>query len=325
MYLFHKAGGLAAGLVFIVLLFSPAGCSLKQTATLSLPAVNPEGTLLEDVPFYPQETFQCGPASLAMVLAWTGLEVTPQDLTDDVYSPGLHGSLQSALISTARQYGQVAYPINGIRELLAEVNAGHPVIVLQNLGFSWYPKYHYGVIIGYGKEGRTIVLHSGKKAAGQLSVRVFQNTWARADYWGLLVMPPEIIPAKATEEKYVLAVAGLERAGQFEAAVRAYKTALSRWPKSFPAWMGLGNSFYARRDLSSAAYAFKQAALLNPSQGLPLNNLAQVFWEQGKKEEALQAIRHAIELGGPYRNLFEETLRGFEKGEKQDTIFPKPR
>jgi len=38
---------------------------------------------------------------------------------------------------------------------------------------------------------------------------------------------------------------------------------------------------------------------LYPSNGMPINNLAQVLWEQGKKEQALQAIRHAIKLGGP--------------------------
>ena len=309
----HKAGGLAAGLVFILLLFSPAGCSLRQTAALPLPAENHEGIHLDGVPFYPQETYQCGPSSLAMVLAWTGNEVSPQDLTDDVYSPSLHGSLQSSLISTARKYGRVAYPINGTKDLLIEVNAGHPVIILQNLGFSWYPKYHYAVVIGYGKEGRTIVLHSGKNAAEHLSAQIFQNTWSRAAYWGLLVLPPEILPAAASEEKYVLAVAGLERAGQLKAAVRAYKTALSRWPESFPAWIGLGNSFYAQGDLSSAANAFKQAIQLKPAHGLPLNNLAQVLWEQGKKEEAIQTIRHAIELGGPYQDLFEETLHGFDQ------------
>jgi Flp pilus assembly protein TadD len=52
---------------------------------------------------------------------------------------------------------------------------------------------------------------------------------------------------------------------------------------------------------------------LYPSNGMPINNLAQVLWEQGKKQQALQAIRHAIELGGPLKSVFEETLQGFEQ------------
>jgi len=52
---------------------------------------------------------------------------------------------------------------------------------------------------------------------------------------------------------------------------------------------------------------------LYPSNGMPINNLAQVLWEQGKKEQALQAIRHAIELGGPLKSVFEETFRALNK------------
>jgi len=315
-HVFPQAGSWATGLVFILLLFSSSGCNVWRTDKLSLPADKPEEIILQDVPFFQQESYQCGPSSLAMVLAWTGLELSPDDLTVAVYTPALHGSLQPSLMSAARQHGRVAYPINGYMELFAEVNAGHPVIVLQNLGLSWYPKYHYAVVIGYENGGRTIILHSGKNAAERLSGRVFQNTWARADYWGLLVLPPDTLPATATEEKYTSAVAGLERAGHFEAAIGAYNTALIRWPQSLPAWLGLGNSFYTQGDLSSAARAFKQAIQLYPSNGLPLNNLAQVLWEQGKKEDALQAIRHAIELGGPLKHVFEETLQEFDHSEE---------
>ena len=77
--------------------------------------------------------------------------------------------------------------------------------------------------------------------------------------------------------------------------------------------MGLGNSFYAQGNLSSAAGAFEQAIKLYPSNGVPLNNLAQVLWEQGKKEQALQAIRHAIDLNGPFKDAFEETMQNFEQ------------
>jgi tetratricopeptide (TPR) repeat protein len=316
VHIFHQVGGWATGLILIILLFSSSGCSLWRTDKFSLPADLPEEILLDEVPFFQQETYQCGPSSLAMVLAWTGLELTPDDLIADVYSASLHGSLQPSLISAARQYGRVAYPIKGLKELFAEVNAEHPVIVLQNLGLNWYPKWHYAVVIGHENGGRTIILHSGAKAAERLSIQVFQSTWSRSDYWGLLVLPTDELPALVTEGKYLNAVAGLERTRQFEAAISAYKTAITRWPQSLSAWMGLGNSFYAQGDLLSAANAFNQAMQLYPSNGMPMNNLAQVFWEQGKKEQAIQVIRHAIELGGPFKYVFEETLHNFEQNEE---------
>jgi tetratricopeptide (TPR) repeat protein len=289
------------------------GCSQGPTDNLLLSVGNSEEIFLGGVPFFKQETYQCGPSSLAMLLAWDGLNITPHDLTDAVYTAKLHGSLQPSLISAARQYGRVAYPIKGLKELFEELNAGHPVIILQNLGLKWYPKWHYAVVIGYENRGKKIILHTGIKESERISKRLFQKTWSRSDYWGLLILPVDKLPATATEEKYLNAIAGLERAGQFEVAVRGYKTAINRWPKSLSAWMGLGNSFYAKGNLSSAASAFEQAIKLYPQNGMPQNNLAQVLWEQGKKEQALQTIRHAIDLGGPLKDLFEETLQNFEQ------------
>jgi tetratricopeptide (TPR) repeat protein len=309
---FQQIGSLTARLAFIILLFS-SGCSPWHADKLSLTIDEPEEIFLEEVPFFKQGTYQCGPSSLAMVLAWSGLELAPDDLTDDVYTAELHGSLQPSLISAARQYGRVAYPIQGIKELFAELNAGHPVIVLQNLGLNWYPIWHYAVVIGYADNGRTIILHTGIKKAERISIRVFEHTWSHSDYWGLLILPSDELPATATEEKYLNAVAGLERTRQFEAAVSGYKSAIIRWPKGLAAWMGLGNSFYAQGDLSSAAAAFKQAFKLHPSNGMPLNNLSQVLWEQGEKEQAFQTISFAIELGGPFKPVFEETLQGFQQ------------
>jgi len=310
MQIIQQAGNWPTRLVLIILFFS-YGCSPWHTERSSLALEESEEILLEKVPFFKQDTYQCGPSSLAMVLAWTGLELSPDDLTDDVYTEKLHGSIQPSLIGAARQYGRVAYPIQGLNELFAELNRGHPVIVLQNLGLSWYPKWHYAVAIGYTDNGRKIILHSGTKKAEPVPMRLFNHTWSHSDYWGLLVLPPFELPATVNEEKYLNAVAGLERTKEFEAAVVGYKTAINLWPENLAAWMGLGNSYYALGDLSSAADAFEQAFKIYPSNGLPLNNLSQVLWEQGAKEQAILAILHAIELGGPYKHVFNETFLSF--------------
>src|SRR5690554_7080976 len=54
----------------------------------------PASTLLEKVPFYPQEKYQCGPASLATMLNTQGLSTDPDILKELVYIPGREGSLQ---------------------------------------------------------------------------------------------------------------------------------------------------------------------------------------------------------------------------------------
>jgi len=269
---------------------------------------------LDTVPFYPQEAYQCGPASLAMTLTWSGIQVDPEAITPEVFTPSLKGSLQSAMISTARRRGRVAYPISGVEEMLEEVAAGHPVIILQNLGLAWYPVWHYAVVVGYDLEQGIVLLHSGVTSQKRLSQRVFNNTWARGDYWGLLVLPPSRLPATATEHNYVSAVLGLEKAQQWLAAIEGYNTALARWSSSLSARMGLGNSYYALGDLESAEAAFREATRQFPTNGMAFNNLAQVLWEQGKQQEALEAASRAVDLGGPLVEEYRRTLKEIQKG-----------
>ncbi len=270
---------------------------------------------LNAVPFFPQKEYQCGPASLAMALSWSGLQIDPDQLTPQVYTPSLKGSLQPAMIAATRRKGRVAYPISGVRVLLKEIDAGHPVIVLQNLGLSWIPVWHYAVVIGYDFDADVIVLHSGVTNQKRTALRTFDNTWARGDHWGLLVLPPDRLPATVEEEPWLSAVVGLEKARQWDAAVKGYQTALHRWPQSFAAHIGLGNSYYAMGDLSSAATVLQKTTARFPLKGVAFNNLAQVLWEQGKKSEAVVAAQRAVALGGPHAAQFQKTLDEIQSGE----------
>jgi hypothetical protein len=269
---------------------------------------------LDSVPFYPQKDYQCGPAALAMMLQWSGISATPDLLTPEVYTPSRKGSLQSAMIAATRRHSRVAYVISGPNAMLEEMRAGNPIIVLQNLGFSWHPVWHYAVVVGYDLDKSTVILRSGSDPKKPLSLKAFHRTWARSDYWGLLVLPPTRMPATATERTYVPAVLGLEKARQWEAAVDGYHTALVRWPNSLGARMGLGNSYYAFGDQASAEAAFSEATRRFPANGSAFNNLAQVLWEQGKQEDALRAARRAVELGGPLVDVYRKTLEEIENG-----------
>lgn len=296
------------GLLFLVLSFVLSGCSLLSAGPLLQRAGGPVRATVDNVPFYPQEELQCGPAVLAMALNWSGIAVKPSELTPEVFTPDLKGSLQSALIGATRRHGRVAYPITGSEALLAEVSAGNPVIVLVNLGLSWYPKWHYAVVIGFDQEREEIILHSGLTANEHLSFRVFKNIWRRGEYWGLLVLPPNRLPAGVGEGDWLEAVAGLEGAGQWQGAADGYGAALKLWPKNFVAWMGLGNSRYSLNELAGSVEAFHRAAQLQPENGMPFNNLALVLSEQGKSKEAMVAAQRAVDLGGPHRDDFLQTL-----------------
>ena len=302
------------GILLLIVFLMLSGCGALQRQWPQAGEHLPARHELDSVRFYPQKAFQCGPAALAMALSWSGITADPNRLALEVFTPSRKGSFQSAMIGAARRHGRIAYVLFGPDAMLQEVSAGHPVIVLQNLGLSWYPVWHYAVVVGYDLNQRIVILHSGVTPRKPISLRVFENTWSRSDYWGLLVLPPTRLPATVTEHAYVSAVLGLEKASQWQAAIKGYNTALARWPDSLHACIGLGNSYYALGDKESAEATFREATHLSPTSGPAFNNLAQVLWEQGKQKDALKAARRAVELGGALVNVYRKTLEEIQAG-----------
>jgi len=225
-----------------------------------------------------------------------------------VYLPGRKGSLQAEMLAGARRHGLVAYRIAPrLEALLAEIAAGTPVLVLQNLGLAWVPLWHYAVAIGYDLENRILILRSGVTRRLEMSLDTFEHTWARSNYWAMLALSPERLPASAAEQPYVAAVAALERV-EPAAARRGYEAALARWPQSLTAELGQGNASYALHDLAAAAAAYRRATARHPASADAWNNLAQALIEQGNRDEALAAARRAVGLGGPRLPTYRETL-----------------
>jgi tetratricopeptide (TPR) repeat protein len=247
-----------------------------------------------------------------MALQWSGLEVTPDSLADEVYTPSRKGSLQMAMIGGARRNGRIAYVISHFDTLFLELAAGHPVIILQNLGLSWYPQWHYAVAVGYDFHEDVVFLRSGRIERLAMALGTFEKTWSRSDFWGLLVLRPNVTPAVIQEAPYLKAVLGLEKARQYEAAEEGYETALTLWPRNLGGLMGLGNSRYALGNLEGAEEAFRVAVRYHSDHGAPYNNLAQVLFEQGRLEEALEAAKKAVSLGGAMKEVYEKTLEEIE-------------
>ena len=265
------------------------------------------------VPFFPQKAYQCGPASLAMALNWAGVRVTPDQLATEVYLPKRKGSLQIEMVAAARRNGRIAYVIQpGLPSLLSELGAGNPVVILENLGLSWYPVWHYAVAVDVDVAADEIVLRSGEIARQRMPLGLFERTWARSGDWGLLVLPPDRLPATVQKEPYLRAVAALERLRHFREARIAYATALQRWPDSLLAEIGMGNACYALKDFPSAENAYRNAARLHPGSGIAYNNLAQILADEGHLSEAAEAAHHAITLGGPLAAIYRKTLAEIE-------------
>jgi predicted double-glycine peptidase len=294
------------------------GCALLLPQTESLrkewPSELAQRVELDSVPFFPQRDYQCGPASLATVLAHTGAAVSPDDLVDKVYLPQRGGSLQVEMLSAARRYGLVSWQLAPrFDDLMREVQSGTPVITMQNYGMWPVNYWHYSVVVGFDRDAGQAVLRSGQKRRLEIPFAVFEYTWKDSGYWAMVAVPPDRVPVTATEAQWLQAVVAMERVANRPAARAAYTALLRRWPDSLNGAIGLANVAYAQGALGAAESALREAVKHHPDSTVALNNLAQVLADQNRTDEALSIIDAAVALGGPFVMTAQETREQIRK------------
>jgi tetratricopeptide (TPR) repeat protein len=294
------------------LLLMLGGCVSPGPAPANWGA-SPASVELEHTPFFPQQDDQCGPAALATVLAAAGLPVTPAELQDEVYLPGRRGSLQAEVVAAARSRGRLPYLLPPQPEaLLAELQAGRPVLVLQKLGVGPWPLWHYAVLVGIDAAGERVLLRSGVEQRFEMPASRFLASWTRAGRWALVTLRPGELPATPLLEPYMEAAAGLEALGRFADAERAYAAAAVAWPESALPRLGLANVAYVRGDLPGAERDYRAAVALDPQNVVVLNNRAETLLRMGCPGQALRVASAAQSLasGGPFEPAVRATLSG---------------
>jgi hypothetical protein len=144
--------------------------------------------VIEDIPFYPQEVYQCGPASLAGVLNHWSINVSPEEIASDIYSKSAKGTLTIDMVLYVEKRGLKARQYRGsLEDVKSKIDAGYPLIVLVDEGFLVYQKNHFMVVIGYGAEG--ILANSGREKHKFIPVKNFFRSWERTRFWTLLITP----------------------------------------------------------------------------------------------------------------------------------------
>ena len=301
-----------------VLSLTVAACATPQSDALRIDSgALPVAAAVKEPTFFAQRTRECGPAALAMILVQSGVATDADALVREVYNPGREGSLAPAIVAGARRHGRIAYPVNTLADLFAEIDAGRPVLVLQNLALDWIPRWHYAVAVAYDLPRDTIVLHSGTTPFYEMPLGTFERTWRRGDYFGLAALRPGEFPARDDPFRYLTAVAGVERAGRTETAAAAYASAAARWPDNPVAHLGLGNTQYALGNRRAAADAYRTAVRQHPDSADAHNNLAHVLSELGEFGRAEEAALQAVALGGANIGTYRETLRAIRQARGQ--------
>ena len=280
-------------LLICAIALSVTGCATLRSAFPQAEVTTPHSRplLLERVPFHPQTEFQCGPAALAGVLGASGIRKTPQALAPEVYLPARRGSLQIELMAATRRAGRIAYPVEGsIDALTAELTAGRPVLVLQNLLVRTVPRWHYAVVVGADPKRNRMVLNSGKNKALPVGASTFMRTWDWGGRWGLVVLRPGELPARADPATYVAAVADFEAVAGPGKARPAYQAAAKRWPRDPGAQLALGNQAHAAGQRLQAVRYYRTGLDYAPQDAVLVNNLASVLGELGCPNEARSVL-----------------------------------
>lgn len=290
-----------------------AGCAGLHTpagADAALPAGQHE---LVDVPFFPQQTDQCGPAALATVLGAAAKPTSAQALAQEIYLPARGGSLQIELEAAARARGLLVTPLPSTLDAITqELNAGRPVLVLQNLGLPAVPTWHYAVVVGYDGRDDVLILRSGTTPRLRMPRQRFLRTWHWGGRWARVITPPAVLPLTADERTVLRAATALEESGQPQAALLAFEAARRRWPASSIAAVGHGNAAFALGRRHEAAQAFAAALQHRPDEAVAANNLAWLLAGAGCEPAAralLASTRRRLPAADPRQPALAQTER----------------
>ena len=170
-------------------------CLLAWSASCATPATTEQhAVIIEDIPFFSQEAYQCGPAALATVIGYwqnkagRDTSITPEGVAADIYSPSAKGVLPLDLEFYARKQGFQTRQYSGdLDDLKRNVDRGVPTIIFVDYGLSLYQANHFMVVTGYTKDG--VIVNSGRRENQPLSRGELEKIWKKNRYWSLALRP----------------------------------------------------------------------------------------------------------------------------------------
>ena len=138
-------------------------------------------TIIPNVPFFKQQKYHCGPAALACVYNFLGLEQDVEEISERIYSRKQKGSLNLQLLIDAREQGLTATMHSGSFEKIKDaVDNESPLILMISEGAD---SLHYVVVVGYEEHDlSTIITHDGYEPYKEYSRKTLEKKWRPTGY-----------------------------------------------------------------------------------------------------------------------------------------------
>lgn len=288
-----------AGLSLVLVLSgcqsTPQADKLRQAGLASLP----ESHTIESVPFFPQEQFYCGPTTLSEVFGYYGKSTSPNDIAPKLFIPDKEGSLQLEMVSATRQFGFLPYTERGtLSSIMSLVKEDIPVIVFQNLSIQLIPQWHYAVVIGFDSDRGTVTLHTGLTPNHEMSLELFERTWARGNYWYLAPVPPKVTSSEMTPFTYVSAAYDMLKVGDKAQSLAFLETASQTWPSYWLSYFLIANYYLEHPDIEGnnklAITWFEKGYDVGQHQHAYVHNYIIALRKGNRLETANEVLKQAL-------------------------------
>lgn len=149
--------------------------------------------IIAGVPFFRQNRYDCGPAALACVYNFLGVEQEPQEISSRVYSREQKGSLNLQMLIDARQQGLAATMYSGSFEHIKQaIDNEMPLILMLSDKPENEDSLHYVVVVGYeGDDLATIITHDGYEPFKRYERETLEQMWSTTGYCTIEIVTGE--------------------------------------------------------------------------------------------------------------------------------------
>jgi len=130
--------------------------------------------------------------------------------------------------------------------------------------------------------------------------------------FGMLLSPgctlsrTAVVKDPLTPEEHLNLGVAYEKSGEFDNAIKEYELAARTQPI---AYLYLGNAHFQKQDWAHAEHNYKKAIEIDPNNADARNNLAWLYYIQGKRlDHAERLATQAIDLNPSKAHIYRDTL-----------------